>query len=52
MLELGGNTPPGGPDNAVVEGTDASFMADVIETSQTTPTAATYTDVVQITVTY
>ena len=43
MLELGGggqDTPTGG---AVIDGTDAGFMTDVIEASQTTPVVVQFT---------
>ncbi len=41
MLELGGGA--AAPDSLVKDGTDAGFMADVIEASQTTPVVVQFT---------
>ena len=43
MLELGGTTPAGGADNTVIDGTDAGFMTDVIDASQSTPVIVQFT---------
>jgi len=43
MLELGGATPGPGAEDAVIDGTDAGFMTDVIEASQTTPVIVQFT---------
>lgn len=43
MLELGGNAPATGSANDVIDGTDAGFMTDVIEASQTTPVVVQFT---------
>jgi len=43
MLELGGNSPAGAGGNVVMDGTDAGFMTDVIEASQTTPVVVQFT---------
>ena len=43
MLELGGATPEAGAGNAVIDGTDAGFMTDVIEASQTQPVIVQFT---------
>lgn len=42
MLELGGAAPAAGSDN-VMDGTDAGFMTDVIEASQTQPVVVQFT---------
>ncbi len=43
MLELGGNAPAAGGGDVVIDGTDAGFMTDVIEASQTTPVVVQFT---------
>jgi len=43
MLELGGNSPAAGNGDVVIDGTDAGFMTDVIEASQTTPVVVQFT---------
>lgn len=43
MLELGGNAGNGGSDGSVIEGSDAGFMTEVIEASQTTPVIVQFT---------
>lgn len=43
MLELGGTTPAGGADDVVKDGTDAGFMTDVIEASQSGPVVVQFT---------
>ena len=43
MLELGGNSPAGAGGDLVMDGTDAGFMTDVIEASQTTPVVVQFT---------
>lgn len=43
MLELGGATPSAGAGDIVTDGTDAGFMTDVVQASQTAPVVVQFT---------
>jgi len=43
MLELGGNSDASGGSSDVIDGTDAGFMTDVIEASQSSPVVVQFT---------